>query len=365
MIQFLDLKVINAQYRDELVQAATDVIDSGWYIQGAQVEQFEREFADYCGTKHCVGVANGLDALILILRAWKELGKLKEGDEVIVPANTYIASILAITENNLVPVLVEPNVETFNIDSVKIEKVITNKTKAILPVHLYGQPANLDEIIEIAEEHGIPVIEDCAQAHGATYKGKKVGTFGTMGCFSFYPSKNLGAYGDAGIITTNNETLRDKLLSLRNYGQTSRYIHEETGTNSRLDEMQAAILRVKLKHLDKWTKKRRELAEVYTSNLNKVTIPQELKDRNHVYHLYVIRSDNRDMLREHLARNGVGTQIHYPMPAHLQGAYKNLGMKEGSFPITEKSAKQILSLPLYPELEKNKIRKVIELINKF
>ncbi|MBT7238012.1 DegT/DnrJ/EryC1/StrS family aminotransferase [Candidatus Woesearchaeota archaeon] len=355
---------LTSQYKSiekEIDTAVKRVLKSGWFVLGKEGEAFEQEFAEYNGSKYAIGVNSGTDALHLALRALD----ITTGDEVITVPNTAIPTINAISLANATPVFVDIDPLSYNLNPKKLKNSITKNTKAIMPVHLYGQPANLDEIIEIAEEHGIPVIEDCAQAHGATYKGKKVGTFGTMGCFSFYPSKNLGAYGDAGIITTNNETLRDKLLSLRNYGQTSRYIHEETGTNSRLDEMQAAILRVKLKHLDKWTKKRRELAEVYTSNLNKVTIPQELKDRNHVYHLYVIRSDNRDMLREHLARNGVGTQIHYPMPAHLQGAYKNLGMKEGSFPITEKSAKQILSLPLYPELEKNKIRKVIELINKF
>ena len=355
---------LTSQYKSiekEIDTAVKRVLKSGWFVLGKEGEAFEQEFAEYNGSKYAIGVNSGTDALHLALRALD----ITTGDEVITVPNTAIPTINAISLANATPVFVDIDPLSYNLNPKKLKNSITKNTKAIMPVHLYGQPANLDEIIEIAEEHGIPVIEDCAQAHGATYKGKKVGTFGTMGCFSFYPSKNLGAYGDAGIITTNNETLRDKLLSLRNYGQTSRYIHEETGTNSRLDEMQAAILRVKIKHLDKWTKKRRELAEVYTSNLNKVTIPQELKDRNHVYHLYVIRSDNRDMLREHLARNGVGTQIHYPMPAHLQGAYKNLGMKEGSFPITEKSAKQILSLPLYPELEKNKIRKVIELINKF
>ncbi len=355
---------LNAQYKsikDDIDSAVARVLDSGWFVLGKEGKAFEQEFAEYNGSEYAIGVNSGTDALHLALRAL-DIGP---GDEVITVPNTAIPTINAISLANANPVFVDIDPLSYNLDPKKLKESINPKTKAIMPVHLYGQPATLDEIISISEEHGIPIIEDCAQAHGATYKNRKVGTFGAMGCFSFYPSKNLGAYGDGGLITTDNKNLRDKLISLRNYGQTSRYVHEETGTNSRLDEIQAAILRAKLTHLDEWTSKRRELAETYSRSLTNVEVPQELKDRNHVYHLYVIITDNRDELREHLTENGVGTQIHYPIPAHLQQAYQDLNKGEGSFPISEIFSNQILSLPLYPELEKEKVQKVIELVNDF
>ena len=363
MIQFLDLKVINTQYRDELVQAATDVIDSGWYIQGAQVEQFEREFADYCGTKHCVGVANGLDALILILRAWKELGKLKGGDEVIVPANTYIASILAITENNLVPVLVEPNVETFNIDSVKIEKVITNKTKAILPVHLYGQMADMIAITDIAERHNLLVLEDSAQAHGASINGQKAGNWGDASGFSFYPGKNLGALGDAGAVTTNDKELADTIRILGNYGSEKKYNNIYQGVNSRLDEMQAAFLRVKLKYLDAEIDQRRKVAQSYFNGMENplIKLPGCENCEQHVFHQFVIQTQQRDKVQKLLFDGGVQTMIHYPVPPYRQNAYQ--GFFNDKYPKTDKIHNEVLSLPMNPVLKDKEVIEIIRVIN--
>ena len=364
MIQFLDLKAINAQYRDELVEACTRVIDSGWYIGGTELEQFEQSFAEYCGTEFAIGVANGLDALILTLRAWMELGKLQEGDEVIVPSNTYIASILAITANNLKPVLVEPNLKSFNIDPNKIEKVINAKTKVILPVHLYGQLADMPVIMDIAKRHNLLVLEDCAQAHGASMDNKKAGNWGDASGFSFYPGKNLGALGDAGAVTTNDSELADTLRALRNYGSHEKYKNIYQGVNSRLDEIQAAMLSVKLRHLDTEIMHRRKVANIYLEGINNssITLPTHEGD-SHVWHVFVILCEQRDALQAYLADNGVQTLIHYPIPPHKQQAYKE--WNDLTYPVSELIHKQVLSLPIGPTLLLEDVKKVIQLCNEF
>ena len=369
MIPFLDLKAINAQYRDELVQACARVVDSGWYIQGAEVKAFEQEFAEYCATKHCIGVANGLDALILVLRAWKEMGKLKEGDEVIVPANTYIASILAITENRLKPVLVEPDPATYNISPANIRAAITDKTKAIVAVHLYGQLADMPEIMSIADDHGLLVLEDSAQAHGAEINGRKAGNWGHASGFSFYPGKNLGALGDAGAVTTNDDALAQTIRALGNYGSHKKYENLYQGVNSRLDEIQAAMLRVKLKHLDVETKRRREIAAAYNSGIKNpaVVLPiqnPELNIQNyqaHAWHLYVIRTNERDVLQRKLLDAGIQTMIHYPIPPHKQKAYECWGISE--FKLTERLHDEVLSLPISAMLDSQSVLKIVEVLN--
>ena len=363
MISFLDLKLLNAKYRDELVQVATQVIDSGWYVQGSQVESFEKEFAAYCGTKHCIGVANGLDALILILRACKELGHLKEGDEVIVPANTYIASILAITENNLKPILVEPNELTYNISPDEIQKAITPHTKAILAVHLYGQLADMPAITNIAYKYNLLVIEDSAQAHGANIDGKKAGNWGDASGFSFYPGKNLGALGDAGAVTTNNDELAQTIRALGNYGSDKKYENLYQGVNSRLDEMQAAFLRVKLKHIDMEIQSRRQIAKSYLDGINNpnIQLPQWMVDEQHVFHLFVIRTKQREKLMRYLVENGVQTLAHYPIAPHQQKAYQ--AWSNFSFPITELVHQQVLSLPMSPVMSDEDVQTVIRVIN--
>ena len=365
MIPFLDLKAINAQYRNELVDACTRVIDSGWYIGGNELEQFEQQFANYCGTKYAIGVANGLDALILMLRAWKELGKLKDGDEVIVPSNTYIASILAISANNLTPILVEPCVDSFNIDPKKIEAAITRRTKAILPVHLYGQLADMPAIMAIAKHHDLLVLEDSAQAHGASLDGKRAGSWGDASGFSFYPGKNLGALGDAGAITTSDEELADTLRALRNYGSHEKYKNLFQGVNSRLDEIQAAMLNVKLNHLDNEIAHRRKVANAYLEDLNNkaIILPTKEHDSAHVWHVFVVRCEHRDELQKYLADNGVQTLIHYPVPPHQQPAYKE--WNDRSYPIAESIHVEVLSLPIGPILTLKEIKIVIELCNNF
>lgn len=369
MIPFLDLQAINAQYRAELVEACNRVIDSGWYIGGKELESFEKNFAEYCGTQFAVGVANGLDALILTLRAWKELGKLKDGDEVIVPSNTYIASILAITANNLTPVLVEPNISTYNIDPIKIKEAITAKTKVILPVHLYGQLAEMPEIMDIAEQHNLLVLEDSAQSHGAQLDHKKAGNWGDASGFSFYPGKNLGALGDAGAITTNDAELAQTLKALRNYGSHEKYKNLFVGVNSRLDEIQAAILDVKLKHLDDETQNRRQIADLYMAGINNplIELPKVnkdvLNDQQHVWHVFVIRSKHQIELQKYLAENGVQTLIHYPIPPHKQQAYEEWNSL--SYPISEQIHAEVLSLPIGPTLTVEDAEKVIQLCNEF
>lgn len=365
MIPFLDLKAVNTQYREELIAAATRVIDSGWYILGNEVEQFEKEFARYCETEYCLGVANGLDALVLILRAYKELGFMAEGDEVIVPANTYIASILAISENGLKPVLVEPDPQTYNLNPALIEQHITEKTKAILTVHLYGQVTGMDEINAIAKKHNLKVIEDCAQAHGALYKGKKAGSLGDAAGFSFYPGKNLGALGDAGAVTTSDPELAKTLKAIRNYGSHEKYKNLYKGVNSRLDEMQAALLRVKLRYLDKETEQRRQVTSQYLEGITNpaITLPLVTTPEAHVWHLFVVRCANRDKLASYLSRQGIQTVIHYPVAPHHQPAYREYANNQ--LPITESIHNEIISLPMSSVLKVGDVEKVIKATNCF
>ncbi|KGA42900.1 aminotransferase [Pectobacterium odoriferum] len=368
MINFLELKDINGKYHHELMDAALRVVSSGWYIAGKELSDFEEAFANFCGTKYAIGVSNGLDALILTLRAWKELGRLQDGDEVIVQANTYIASILAITENNLKPILVEPDPISYNLSPNAIESAITPNTKAILPVHLYGGINPMDEIIAIAKEHNLLVLEDCAQAHGATRRGKKAGAWGDASGFSFYPGKNLGALGDAGAITTNDHELAKMLKALRNYGSHKKYEHSYQGVNNRLDEIQAAFLSVKLKYLEQDNVRRQEIAETYCTQINNslISLPQIPNDYlEHVWHLFVIRCESRDRLQTYLTDRGIQTLIHYPTPPHLQQAYESLGYTEGSFPITEQIHKQVLSLPIGPTLSDDELQAVITAINEY
>lgn len=365
MIPFLDLKAINAQYRDELVAAATRVIDSGWYIQGGEVKAFEEEFAQYCGSEHCVGVANGLDALTLTLRAWKEMGLLKEGDEVIVPANTYIASVLAITENRLKPVLVEPDEGTFNLCPEKTARAITADTRVILAVHLYGQMAPMPALMALAEQHNLLVLEDAAQAHGASIGGQKAGNWGHAAGFSFYPGKNLGALGDGGAVTTSDETLAQTVRALGNYGSHKKYENLYQGVNSRLDEIQAAMLRVKLRHLDTEISNRRKVAEQYLERIVNpaVKLPEVGARESHIWHLFVIRSEARSDLHQFLAESGIRTLIHYPIPAHQQKAYSI--WKKNIYPLTESIHKEVLSLPISPLLGETQVNLVAEAVNCF
>ena len=365
MIPFLDLKGLNAQYRDELIEACTRVIDSGWYIQGNECKEFEAEFAEYCGTKYAIGVANGLDALILILRAYKELGFMKDGDEVIVPSNTYIASILAISQNNLVPVLVEPDINTYLLDPSRIEEKITSKTKAILPVHLYGQTCQMDEINEIAKKYNLKVIEDSAQSHGAYFGNKRSGNLGDASGFSFYPGKNLGALGDGGAVTTNDEELANTIKALGNYGSHKKYENIYKGINSRLDEIQAAMLRVKLKYLDNEIEKRREIANYYLQNIKNenIVLPMVRAEDNHVWHLFVIRTSKRDELQKYLLDNGVQTLIHYPIPPHKQNAYEEWNNE--NYKISEQIHNEVLSIPISGVQSLKDTITTANLINKF
>lgn len=365
MINFLDLQAINDQYRTELIAACTRVIDSGWYIGGNELSQFEQEFATYCGSAHCIGVANGLDALILTLRAWLEMGRLQPGDEIIVPANTYIASILAISANHLTPVLVEPDEASFNISPANARTAITAKTRAILPVHLYGQLADMPAIMALAREYGLLVLEDAAQAHGAAMDGKKAGSWGDAAGFSFYPGKNLGALGDAGAITTNDLELAQTLRALRNYGSHEKYKNLFKGVNSRLDEIQAAMLRVKLQYLEEETQCRREVANIYTENIKNlaVKLPKFLKMEQHVWHLFVIRTSDRSALQQHLINHGIQTLIHYPIPPHKQMAYKE--WNGFAYSLTECLHKEVLSLPIAPTLTADEALKVAAVVNEF
>lgn len=369
MINFLNLQQINQQYREELIEACTRVINSGWYICGSELSQFEQKFAEYCGTKYAIGVANGLDALSLVIKAWKELGKLKSGDEIIVPANTYIASILAITANDLIPILVEPELNTYNINPATIEAAITDKTKAILAVHLYGQLADMHSIKVISAKHNLLILEDAAQAHGAELNNIKAGNWGHAAGFSFYPGKNLGALGDAGAITTNDEKLADVLVALRNYGSHEKYKNLYVGVNSRLDEIQAAMLNIKLKYLDNEIAHRRSIAQLYLENIKNPLITLPLQNINaisynkHVWHLFVIQCEKRNELKKYLEKQGIQTLIHYPIPPHKQKAYKELNHL--SFPITEKIHDQVLSLPISPTLSFSDVKKIIESINEF
>lgn len=365
MIPFLDLKSMNARYREELIEACTRVIDSGWYIQGSECKAFEEEFAAYCGTKHCIGVANGLDALILILRGYKELGIMQEEDEVIVPANTYIASILAISENGLIPVLVEPSLETYLIDPAKIEEKITSRTKAILPVHLYGQTCDMGSINAIAKQYNLKVIEDSAQSHGAFYADKRSGNLGDASGFSFYPGKNLGALGDGGAVTTDDDDLANTIRALANYGSHKKYENRYQGVNSRLDELQAALLRIKLRDLDNETSKRREIANFYLTSIHNplIILPTLVYADRHVWHLFVIRTKERQRLQQYLTDKGIQTLIHYPIPPHKQEAYKEWG--DQMYPISEQIHNEVLSLPMGGFLGRSDCEYIVKAINEY
>lgn len=365
MIPFLDLKKINLQYQSELTAAFDKVLNSGWYIMGQELKSFEMAFSEYCGTKHAIGVANGLDALVLVLRAWKLMGKLQDGDEVIVPANTYIASVLAITENKLVPVLVEPTNDTYNLCPENVKNAITHKTKVILPVHLYGLISPMVELREIAAANNLLILEDCAQAHGASICGVKAGNWGDAAGFSFYPGKNLGALGDAGAITTNDDELAQIILALRNYGSHKKYENLYQGVNSRLDELQAALLNVKLKYLDAETQARRSVANAYIQGINNkhIKLPSYLAAEQHVWHLFVVRAAARDQLQAHLLAHGVQTLIHYPIPPHKQLAYTDYA--DVSLLLTEQIHREVLSLPISPVMSQQEVDAVIAAINSF
>ena len=361
MISFVDLKGEYAEISREITQAVQRVLKNGWFILGEEVERFESEFSGYVGSKYGIGMNSGSDALFLVLKA---LG-IGEGDEVITVSHTFISTADAIVRNGAKPVFVDIEPDTYCIDVSGIEERITNKTRAILPVHLYGHPSDMEPIMEIAGRHGLRVVEDACQAHGAEYKGRKAGSIGDVGCFSFYPIKNLGAYGDGGMVVTDNEELAAKLKMLRNYGQPVKYHHDFIGINSRLDEIQAAILRVKLKYLNEWNEKRRGVAGLYDELLRNspVTTPVERKYAKHIYHLYVVRHKNRDRLQQDMLDNGIQTQIHYPIPVHKQEAY--LGLASGvELPVTEKTCGEILSLPMHPYLREDEIMAVAECIGR-
>ena len=368
-IPLLDLKAVNAPYEKEIIDAIKRVVDSGWYLLGSEVKEFEKEFSEYIKVNHTIGVANGLDALRIILRAYMEMGEMEEGDEVIVPANTYIATILAITDNRLKPVLVEPDINTYNIDSNQIENKITNRTKAIMIVHLYGQNAYTEKIGELCRKYDLKLIEDAAQAHGAKYNEKRVGSLGDAAGFSFYPGKNLGAMGDAGAICTDNEELAKVCKVLGNYGSEKKYHNRYQGFNSRLDEMQAAILRVKLKGLDDDNQKRREVAGYYLRNIknDKIILPiissLALTCTNHVWHLFVIRTENRAALIDYLENLGIQTLIHYPISPNKQKGYPEL--QNFSYPITERIHDEVVSIPISQILEIDDIKKVVRDVNAF
>ena len=361
-INFNQLDRSYLKFKDEFDQAVLRVLSSGWYITGVEGESFESEFSRFIGSKYCVGLNSGLDALILAFRSLN----IGEGDEVIVPANTYIASMIGVTENGANLVLVEPD-EYYNLNSKRIEEKITSKTKAILVVHLYGQSANMEEIKKIAVDNNLYLIEDCAQSHGARFGDVSTGVWGDIGCFSFYPTKNIGAFGDSGAIVTNNIEIADKIRMLRNYGSKIKYQNEFIGINSRLDELQAALLSVKLKHYNELREERIKIASRYLKNINNrhIILPSIRNGAEHVWHLFVIRTIYRDELQKYLSDQGIGTAIHYPIPPHLSKAYSYLGFQEGDFPITEKYSRELLSLPLYEGMTDSEINYVINTINGF
>lgn len=350
------------QHQEEFEAKAIEVLRSGWYVLGKEVENFENEFASYLGAKHCVGVASGLDALWI---AFRILG-IGAGDEVIVQGNTYIASVMGITINGATPIFVEPD-EYYNIDATKIEEKITEKTKAVLVVHLYGQASNMKPVVEVCRKYNLRLVEDCAQSHGAKFDGQMTGTFGDIGCFSFYPSKNLGAFGDAGAIVTNDDQIAEDTRVFRNYGSEKRYYNKVVGTNSRLDEMQAGFLRIRLKYLNELAQEKRTICERYLDQMhnNKIILPSIREGATHIWHQFVVRSDERDELIKYLDEKGVGTIIHYPIPPHLSEAYRYLNLREGSLPITEKYAKTVLSLPLYNGMTEEEQMFVINVVNDF
>lgn len=359
MIKFLDLHKINERFRVKIDKKIKQVIDSGWYLLGEEDKNFEQEFAKYCGVKHCIGCANGLDALNLIVKAYG----FTKGDEIIVPANTYIATILAISGNGCTPVFVEPDISTYNINPDLIEEKITKNTKAIMVVHLYGQAVQMQKIWEIAKRHNLKVIEDSAQAHGAFYQGKRTGNLADASGFSFYPGKNLGCMGDGGCITTNDDVLANKIRALANYGSDRKYHHIYKGTNSRLDEIQAAVLSVKLPYLDDDNERRREIAKYYRENINnsKIILPQTYDEKAHVWHLFVVRVQNRSEFQQYLEQNGIQTIIHYPTAPHKQLAYKEY--ENLYLPITEKIHSEVISLPISPVLTDEEVKKTVEVIN--
>lgn len=362
-IPFVSFEPMHKEIEDDILYKFKEVYNKNWFIQDKEVKKFEEEFAEFCNSKYCIGCGNGLDALYLILRGY-DIGK---GDEVIVPSNTFIATALAVSYTGAKPIFVEPDLATYNINTELIEKAITNKTKAIIVVHLYGQPADVEKISEISKKYNIKVIEDAAQSHGALYKGKKVGGLGDASGFSFYPGKNLGALGDSGAVVTNDKQLADKVRTIGNYGSDKKYNHIYKGTNSRLDEIQAGFLRIKLMNLDKWNNIRREIAKKYIDGINnpKVIKPTEAVYAHHVWHLFVVRTDNRDEFEEYLKCNGIATAIHYPIPMHLQVAYKDLNIEEGSLPIAEKISKEVISLPIWYGIKNEEINYVIDKINKW
>ncbi|RNC63861.1 DegT/DnrJ/EryC1/StrS aminotransferase family protein [Proteiniphilum sp. X52] len=365
MIKFLDIQKITRQYAPEIHDAVSRVIDAGWYLLGEEVKRFEKSYAEYTGTDYCVGVANGLDALRIILRSYMELGVMHPGDEIIVPANTYIASILAISDNGLVPVLVEPDMTTYQIDDRKIEAAITSKTKGIMIVHLYGQCAYTDKIGNLCEQYGLKLIEDNAQAHGCEFNGKKTGALGDAAGHSFYPGKNLGALGDAGAVTTNDKVLGEVVRNLANYGSSVKYRFDYQGYNSRLDELQAAVLDVKLAHLDSETARRREVASYYLEHITHpdITLPVVNDWNAHVFHLFIIRSARRDELQRYLREKGIQTLIHYPIPPHKQKAYSD--WNNFSFPITEKIHAEVLSLPISAVITDEEVKTIVDAVNAF
>lgn len=364
-IEFLNLARVNQPLMDELCEAACRVIKSGRYIHGGELLAFEEAFARYCGSKHCIGVANGLDALTLTLLAWKKMGRLKEGDEVLVPANTYIASILAITENRLKPVFVEPDIHSYNINPAEIEKNLGKRSRVILPVHLYGRIADMQPIMTLAKAHHLLILEDSAQAHGAALKGTRAGNWGHASAFSFYPGKNLGAMGDAGAVTTNDSELFQLLSALGNYGCAEKYKNLYQGVNSRLDEIQAAMLTVKLRHLDEQIHYRREIARRYLNEIHNpaIILPESPPMEEHVWHLFVIRTERRQALSAYLRQEKIETMIHYPIPAHKQPAYQEYN--HCHLPITEKIHNEVLSLPLNPAMEADHISRIIDKVNAF
>lgn len=365
MIKFLELKKITAKYADEIHEAVNRVVDSGWYLQGEENKKFEANYAKYIGTNYCVGCANGLDALIWIFRAYIEMGVIRKGDEVIVPANTYIASILAISENGLKPILVEPNIETYQIDDSKIEEAITERTKAILIVHLYGQCAYTNKIGDLCRKYDLKLVEDNAQAHGCMFNGRRTGSLGDAAGHSFYPGKNLGALGDAGAVTTDNEELANVIRAIANYGSTKKYVFKYIGRNSRLDEIQAAILAVKLKHLDDDNVIRKEIARYYIDHISnpKIKLPVVNDWNAHVFHIFTIRCEFRDELQKYLTDNGIQTVIHYPIPPHRQECY--IEWNNDSYLITEQIHDEELSLPISPVMTKEEMVEVTKVINHF
>lgn len=366
MIKFLDLQQINLAHQQEIEEKLLQTFRSGWYLLGNEVKTFEKQLADYTGAKHAIGVANGLDALRLILRGYLEMGIMQKGDEILVPANTYIASILAISDNGLVPVLVEPDLQTYNIDIAKIEQKITPKTKGVLIVHLYGRVLFSETLKNLAIAHGLKIIEDNAQAIGAEWNGVKTGNLGDAAGFSFYPGKNLGALGDAGGVTTNNEELAKTIRALANYGSNQKYVNIYQGLNSRLDEIQAAVLSVKLKYIDAENSRRREIAKRYIAEIKNpnIILPENpANEAEHVWHVFIIRTAAREKLQNYLTENGVQTLIHYPIPPHKQEAYKK--WNDLSFPISEKIHEEVLSLPISPVMSDDEVSEIIQVINKF